>query len=481
MAATDTADPAAPPRHAPAAKAPSPLLHAFAQPLLSVTERMNAGKALRKTMPRAELGRFKSSSKDRSVVAVLRAQAATRVPDLVPIRHARMLASPFSFLRGAAAIMAGDLAAAPTTGLEVQACGDCHVSNFGAYASAERNLVFGINDFDETQPGPWEWDLKRLAASAVVVMRYLGGDRAEQCAAAHRATTSYRDRMRTYAQMGNLAVWYSAVDGNVLFDTMSPEMRRRAEEVMDKARTRGLVQVLDRMTELVGDRQRLIENAPLVVRLSATESGRPIADAVHLLLHAYLESLPPERRILLARYRVADVAQKVVGVGSVGTHCWLIYMQGSSRDDPLFLQVKQAQESVLAPYSPIRSPYANEGLRVVVGQRLLQGSPDIFLGWGTLDGVNFYVRQLRDMKGGADFEPGKSRPANVIAYCGICGWALALAHAKSGDAARLAGYMGKSDEIADAMVRFGEAYADQTEIDRDIMADAVRRGELPVA
>jgi uncharacterized protein (DUF2252 family) len=456
------------------------LLHAFSQPLQAVTERLDAGKAMRRTLPRAELGTYKPRSKDRDVVAVLRAQDATRVPELVPIRHARMVASPFAFLRGAAAIMAADLAVSPTTALCVQACGDCHVSNFGAYASAERNLVFGINDFDETQPGPWEWDLKRLAASAVVVMRYLGADRVDQRAAAFRVAASYRDRLREYAQMGSLAVWYSILDSKVLFATMSPELRQRAEELMDKARTRGHVQVLDRMTELVGDRHRIIENAPLVVRLSTTPGGRPIADAMHLLLHAYLDSLPPERRIVLSRYRVADVAQKVVGVGSVGTHCWLVYMQGATRDDPLFLQVKEAQASVLAPYSPVRSAYAHHGVRVVVGQRLLQGSPDIFLGCGTLDGMDFYVRQLRDMKGGAEFEPGRSRAANVIEYCGICGWALALAHAKSGDAARLAGYLGKSDEIADAMVRFGEAYADQTEMDHDLMAAAVRRGELAV-
>jgi uncharacterized protein (DUF2252 family) len=462
-------------------KSPTPLLHAFSQPLKSYAERVEAGKALRKTVSRAALGEFKSSAKYRSVVAVLRAQAATRVPELVPIRHTRMLASPFSFLRGAAAIMAGDLAAWPTTGLEVQACGDCHVSNFGVFASAERNLVFGINDFDETQPGPWEWDLKRLAASAVVVMRFLGADKAAQRAAAHLAATSYRDHLREYARKGNLTVWYSSLDCNLLLNTMSSELRRRAEEILDKARTRGHIQVLDRMTELVGDRQRIIEQAPLVVRLSETPGGRPIGDAMHLLLHAYLESLSPERRILLARYRVADVAQKVVGVGSVGTHCWLVYMQGASSDDPLFLQVKEAQESVLAPYSPVRSAYANQGLRVVVGQRLLQGSPDIFLGWGVLDGVHFYVRQLRDKKGGAEFEPGRTRFSNAIEYCGLCGWALALAHAKSGDAAMLAGYLGKSDEIADAMVRFAEAYADQTEIDHGIMADAARRGELPAA
>jgi uncharacterized protein (DUF2252 family) len=471
----------APSRPSAPAKAPTPLLHTFSQPLQSVAERMNAGKAQRKTLPRAELGRYKASAKDRNVVAVLRAQAAQRVPELVPIRHARMLTSPFAFLRGAAAVMAGDLAASPTTALEVQACGDAHVSNFGAFASAERNLVFGINDFDETQPGPWEWDLKRLVASAVVVMRYLGASKTDQRAAAHRAATSYRDRMREYAQMGNLAVWYARLDSKVLVATMAPELRARAQEVMDKASIRGHIQVLDHMTELVGDRQRIIERAPLVVRLDTTDNGRPIADATHLVLHTYLESLSPERRILLARYRVADVAQKVVGVGSVGTHCWVVYMQGASHDDPLFLQIKEAQESVLAPYSPIRSPYANQGLRVVVGQRLIQSSPDIFLGWGALDGVNFYVRQLRHMKGGTEFEPGKILPANVIEYCGICGWALALAHAKSGDAARLAGYMGRSDEIADAMVRFGEAYADQTEIDHGIMAEAVKRGELPVA
>jgi len=448
----------------------------------SVDERMAAGKELRKATPRAAHAQLaQSDARSRDVVAVLREQARSRLAPLIPVRHARMLTSPFAFLRGAAGIMAADLAGTPRTGLLVQACGDMHMANFGLYASAERNLVFGINDFDETHPGAWEWDLKRLVASAVVAQRHVGASRKQQRQAAHAAVTAYRDGMRQYARLGNLAVWYTRIDDAALLERLSPEVRARAKQVIAKARTHGHLQVLDKMTELVDNRQRILEQRPLIVRASHTSKGRPIADAMVRFLEAYLATLGPERSVLLKRYRVVDVAQKVVGVGSVGTRCWVLFLLGSTADDPLFLQVKEVQPSVLAPYFDGSKVPPNQGLRVVIGQRLTQGSPDIFLGWGELDGVHFYVRQLRDMKGGAEFEPGVTQPAHLIEYAGLCGWALALAHAKSGDAATIAGYIGKSDELADALVQFAEGYADLTQRDHSTMQQAAREGKLPVA
>jgi len=464
----------------PAATGNPRLSQAFATPLPSLEERLAAGKALRATVPRTSHGEFTVRKENRRVVEVLKTQAASRLAPLVPVRHARMLASPFAFLRGSAAIMASDLVGSPCTDLPVQACGDMHLANFGLYASAERKLIFGINDFDETQPGPWEWDLKRLVASAVVAGRYLGFDRADQQAAAHRVVTSYRDHLRAYVPMPALDVWYSTLEARTLLELAPPEVRERALEIVEKAKARGHTQVLDKMTEIVGDRQRIIEQRPLIVRAETLESGLPIQEGINVFLDAYLDSLAPEKRLLLSRYRVVDVARKVVGVGSVGTRCWMIYMQGASQDDPLFLQIKEAQESVLAPYWKAPA-YPNQGLRVVIGQRLLQGSPDIFLGWGFANGRHFYVRQLRDMKGSAELEIGVTKPSYLVALCAACGWALALAHAKSGDAAAISGYIGKSDAFADALVRFGEAYADQTEIDHAIMAEAAERGEIPVA
>jgi uncharacterized protein (DUF2252 family) len=448
----------------------------------SVEERLAAGKALRKATPRAAHAELvPAQRRARDVVAVLREQARSRLAPLVPVRHARMLSSPFAFLRGAAAIMAADLAGTPRTGARVQACGDMHLANFGVYASAERCLVFGINDFDESHPGAWEWDLKRLVASAVVAQRHVGASCAQQRRAAHAAASAYRDQMREYARLGHLDLWYARIDDAALLARLSPEVRARAKQVLAKARTRGHLQVLDKMTELVDNHQRILEQRPLIVRATHTSKGRPIGDAMTRVLQAYLATLAPERRTLLQRYRIVDVAQKVVGVGSVGTRCWVIFLLGNSGDDPLFLQLKEARPSVLAPYFDAPAALPNHGQRVVIGQRLTQGSPDIFLGWGELDGVHFYVRQLRDMKGGAQFEPDVTQPAHLIEYAGLCGWALALAHAKSGDAALIAGYMGKSDELADALVDFAEGYADLTERDHATMQRAARQGKLPVA
>jgi len=460
---------------------PSDLLRSALVQRSSIAERLAAGKALRSRVPRAAHAEYSPAVGRQDPVAIIKAQAKTRLPQLVPIRHARMLTSPFAFLRGSAAVMIADIAAAPLTGLTVQCCGDMHVSNFGSFASAERNLVFGINDFDETLPGPWEWDVKRLAASAVVCVRYLGGDKADSEAAARQAVKAYRQRMRGYAKLGHLEVWYARIDGSKLLGTLSRDAQRAAERNMAKARGHTHLQVLDKMADLVDNKLRIVEDRPLIVRETKTDAGRPMIEAIDLFLQSYVESLPLDRRYLLGRYQILDVARKVVGVGSVGTRCWVSRSKGAHENDPLFLQVKEAQPSVLKPYTKSPKLYANEGRRVVAGQRIIQGAPDIFLGWGKLDGFDFYVRQLRDMKGGAEFVPGKTKMANFIEYCGLCGWALALAHAKSGDPAMIAGYCGKSDELDKAMNAFAQAYADQTERDYATMAKAAKNKQLSVA
>jgi uncharacterized protein (DUF2252 family) len=449
-----------------------------AQP--AAKERLAAGKALRLEIPRANLGEFRPSSRRKDPVAILEAQGRTRLQNLLPIRYARMLASPFAFLRGAAAIMAQDLSGSPVTGIDVQACGDMHMANFGVFASAERSLIFGINDFDETFPGPWEWDLKRLVASIVVGGRFLGANR-ELCAeASHAAVSSYRRRIREYAGMGHLEIWYATIREADLLAALSPPVRRRAEQMFAKARGRGHLQVLEKLTNLVDDKHHIVEDAPLIVRDTQTESGKPLAPVLDLVLGRYLASLPPDRQMLISRYRLMDVARKVVGVGSVGTRCWILLFQGASAADPLFLQIKEAEASVLAPY--LNGPrFVSQGQRVVVGQRLIQPAPDIFLGWAETETRQFYMRQLRDMKGGVEFDPDNWRPQGMLEYSAMCAWALALAHAKSGDAAMIAGYAGKSEALDDALTGFAFAYADQTERDHAALEKAARTRRIPVA
>lgn len=458
------------------------LRDSFEAPRPSVDERLQAGKALRAQVPRTSHSLFEKAADRPDPVAILEAQNASRVQKLVPVRFARMLASPFAFLRGSAAVMAADLSTTPVTGMGVGACGDMHVSNFGVFASAERNLIFAINDFDEVHPGPWEWDLKRLAASAAVAVRFMGGDKVEAEEAAQAIVRSYRKRMRRYADMGHLQIWYDRIDERAVLDTLSPRARRGAERLMDKARAKGHVSVLEKMTEQVAGEHRIIEEVPLIVRETHTAAGTPAKEALDIMLQAYIHSLPVDRRLLLSRYRIVDAARKVVGVGSVGTGCWVILLQGIDADDPLFLQVKQAQESVLAPYVDQPLKFENQGRRVVVGQRLAQGSPDIFLGWGEGDGKDFYVRQLADMKGSVKFsESDTSSIDGFVEYCGLCGWALALAHAKSGDPAMISGYCGNSDALDEAIGKFAMAYAKQTDEDYDTLDKARRSGRIRVA
>ena len=448
---------------------------------LSVEKRIAAGKALRSKFPREWLGDFKPSPSRTDPVSILEEQGKTRLPDLVPIRYARMLTSPFAFLRGAAAIMAADLAAsAPTSGITVQACGDMHVANFGIFASAERNLIFGINDFDETLPGPWEWDLKRLVASIVSSGQFLGADKRLCETGVRAAVKSYRERMKEYAYKGNLDLWYTTIEEKAIYKTLSPTARKGLEKITAKARERTHLQVLGKMTDVIDNRNQLRINPPFIVRETHTQSGMPVEQALQLLLESYFDSLGDDRKKLLQHYHITDVARKVVGVGSVGTRCWIIYLTGNDRNDPLFLQVKEAQRSVLEPYLET-SIYENPGQRVVNGQKLIQGAPDIFLGWGALEGLTFYIRQLRDMKGGVEFDAGKIRIKNLPQYTRLCAWALALAHAKSGDAAMISGYIGSGEELDDAMVRFAFAYAEQTVKDHAALNAAAKSGRIKVA
>ncbi len=457
------------------------LLHHFKSKQQSIEERIAVGKDLRKKFPRINQGEYNVSDNRTDPVSILEAQGKTRLPDLVPIRYARMLTSPFAFLRGAAAIMAMDLKAnGETSGIDVQACGDMHVANFGVFASAERNLIFGINDFDETLPGPWEWDLKRLVASIVSSGRFLGADKNLSRESVMTAVSTYRKKMKGFAYMGNMELWYSTIRDKDILKTLSPSARKGAEKIMSKARERTHMQVLGKLTDLVDDKFRLKVNAPFIVRETHTQAGRPIDEALGLFLDSYFLSLADDRKALLKNYRIVDAARKVVGVGSVGTRCWIIFLTGNNSNDPLFLQLKEAQPSVLEPYLS-QSTYANHGQRVVAGQRLIQAAPDIFLGWGELDGIHFYVRQLRDMKGGVEFDPEKVTVKNLPQYSSLCAWALALSHAKSGDAAMIAGYVGNNEELDEAMVRFAFAYADQTEKDYDALAAAAKSGRIKVA
>ena len=461
-------------------------LNNFSAIRLSGAERMANGKALRRKVPRSSHAEFRTARGRPDPVSILEKQNATRIKELVPVRMARMLTSPFAFLRGSAAIMAGDLANSPRTDIEVMACGDMHLMNFGLFASAERNLIFAINDFDEVLPGPWEWDLKRLAASAAVAALFLGGDRTDAEQAARAVVEAYVRRIRGYAEMGFLEVWYDLIDENKILAAAPSRLRKLAEATFAKARARGHIRALDRLTEEVNGENRIVEDVPLIVRAKHLPDGRPITEALETMLRSYLASLPEDRRRLLSRYRIIDVARKVVGVGSVGTDCWVVLLEEQGAKSPLFLQIKEARQSVLAQHLDSTRSIKQQGRRVVIGQRMIQGSPDIFLGWGPVNSVNgsrhYYVRQLADMKGGLRLNEGDREALGGLArYCGLCGWALALAHAKSGDAAMISGYCGTGDALPDAIGKFSLSYLEQTERDHGALKAAARRGRIPVA
>ena len=466
------------------AEAREEILRNLFEPAVPRSERRALGKALRERLPRSEMARHSRAPGSVDPVAILKAQNETRIQSLVPVRMGRMLASPFGFLRGSAAVMAADLAAQPTTGIEVIACGDMHLSNFGLFASAERNLIFAINDFDEVHPGPWEWDLKRLAASAAVAARFIGGSDADAEHVAAETVRRYVEWINIYSRMGILETWYARIDEAEILAICPPELKKVTAKLLARARERGHISSMERLTHRVKGETRLIEDTPIIVRETHTQDGVPIDVALDRLLRSYIASLNTDRRELLKRYRVSDVVRKVVGVGSVGTDCWVLYLRGDSDSDPLFLQVKEARESVLAPYARTKVPLANQGHRVVSGQRVIQGSPDIFLGWAPQDGHpgrQYYVRQLADMKGSLKFIEGeRTRLAQLVSYARLCGRALALAHAKSGDPSIIAGYCGRGDALPEAISRFAMAYMAQTFEDHERLAEAARKGEVPV-
>jgi uncharacterized protein (DUF2252 family) len=382
-----------------------------------------------------------------------------------------MMTSPFAFYRGSAVVMANDLAATPTSGLIVQACGDAHLSNFGSFATPERNQVFDINDFDETLPAPWEWDVKRLAASVVVASRTNGFKTADCAAAAGAAVRSYRERMAQFAQMGHLAVWYNRITGADIAATIPPDVAKSVQRALQRATTRDHLQVLAKMTVAQSGTIRVVDDPPLVIHIS----DALLEDRLRTLAKTYRSSIREDLRSLLDRYTFVDFARKVVGVGSVGTRCYVILFRGNHDDDPLFLQIKEAFPSVLEPYAE-KSKFPNHGQRVVRGQQFIQAASDIFLGWGRVAGADFYVRQLRDMK--ASVEVSLLPPDRMVMYAALCGWALARAHARSGDAARIAGYLGTSDSFDNAIVAFASAYADQTERDHAALVAAVKSGRI---
>ncbi|MFB7331287.1 DUF2252 domain-containing protein [Streptomyces adustus] len=450
-------------------------------------ERAALGKAARSSVPRSSHVEFTPTAKRPDPVAVLEAQSATRVPELVPIRYGRMAESPFRFYRGAAAVMAGDLADTPRSGFRTQLCGDAHLLNFGLLASPERRLVFDINDFDETLPGPWEWDVKRLSASFVVAGRANGFSAQERAGVVRSTVRSYREWMRRYAGMGDLPVWYARFDEEWVRDLFvkegSARTRARWEESVAKARTRDSRQAFAKLTRVVDGRPRIAADPPLITPLQDllpdVERGA-LEEQLRGLIEHYGRSLQADRRFLLEQYRFGDVARKVVGVGSVGTRCWIVLLLGRDDDDPLILQAKEAAASVLEPFAGAGGR-RTEGERVVFGQRLMQATSDIFLGWERADGIDgrrrdFYVRQLRDWKGAA--QPESMVPAGMRAFGELCGATLARAHARSGDRIAIASYLGGGDVFDRALVPFAERYADQNERDHQALLDAVRGGRV---
>jgi uncharacterized protein (DUF2252 family) len=434
------------------------------------------GKALREKVPRSSHGKWKPVLHRPDPVALLGAADEGRLPALVPLRYERMLASPFAFLRGAAGIMAADLSETPVTGIKVQTCGDCHLSNFGGYGTPERNLVFDINDFDETLPAPWEWDIKRLAASIAVASRHLNLTDKNSNTSASIAVQSYREHMNEYAQMTSLAVWYAHIGvESLLAFTRNAKKQQKLKLEVKKAKALEPLWELRKLTEVVNGQRRFIENPPLVFHPSSQD---PLAEEMLSVFLQYRKTLRDDFRVLLDQYQVVDVAMKVVGIGSVGTRCGVALLEAGD-NDPLFLQIKEARASVLETYAG-KSAYENHAQRVITGQRLMQASSDIFLGWTRSDsGHDFYLRQLRDMK--TSVEIGGMSETDLNGYSKLCGWALARAHARSGNRFLISGYLGQSDVFDQAIADFAIAYADQTEQDYKVLANAIKQGRLKAA
>jgi uncharacterized protein (DUF2252 family) len=439
----------------------------------TVKQRMGVGRALREKVPRTWHAKWKPAPNRPDPIELLKESDRGRLPELLPIRYARMRRSPFGFFRGAAALMAFDLAPTPTTGIRVQACGDCHVLNFGGFGSPERRLVFDINDFDETLPAPWEWDLKRLAASIVLA----GGDRSEssrQCADTVREMlASYRKHIRAYARMRVIDAWYSHIDAEIfVYEAKTARDKKRWEQIEQQARLQTAEHIFPRIADAEKGHIRIIDKPPLIYHpRNYGKASKHVRD----MFHRYRLTLPEERRVILDRYKIVDIARKIVGVGSVGTRCAVLLMM-AGKNDPLFLQFKEAHNSVLEPYAA-RSRYLNQGERVVTGQRMLQSASDVFLGWTRDDqGHDYYFRQLRDMKMSVPLE--QMTKTSWEEYVEVCGWVLARAHARTGDAARIGGYAGKKDTLDRAIAKFAITYAEQTERDHEALVKAIKSGRL---
>jgi uncharacterized protein (DUF2252 family) len=443
------------------------------QPPIAQAEHRAAGKALRDVVPRSAHGVWQPPADRSDPIALLESSSEGRLPRLIPLRYGRMRHSPFAFFRGAAIIMAADLATTPVTGLRVQACGDCHLLNFGEFATPERNLTFDLNDFDETLPAPWEWDVKRFATSVAIAGRTIGLPDRKCRAVVSRAVRAYREAMADFARMRALDVWYARLDASTLVRLARHHSTQRLfRKTAAQARAHTVAHVFPHLTEVSDGHRRIADEVPRVFHPPRTE---PFEQEVRSVLAAYRETLPDERRVLLDRYHFVDAAMKVVGVGSVGTRCAVALLLAAD-NDPLLLQIKEARPSVLEPYAGT-SGYADPGQRIVVGQHLLQAASDIFLGWAHgQDGRSYYVRQLRDMKGAAHIDL-MSR-VDLAEYAQFCAWALARAHARSGDAVRISGYLGKSSRFDRAVADFALAYANQNEADYTAFLKAVRAGRL---
>ena len=442
--------------------------------ITSRAERRREGKALREKCPRASQGEWTPRSKSQDIVKLLDESDADRIVGLIPLKYQRMSVSPFTFFRGSAIIQARDLANANVSGITVQACGDCHLANFGGFATPERKFVFDINDFDETYPGPWEWDVKRLGASLILAARDRSFSKGDANDAVRAAATAYRERMAEFGKMKILERWYAQVTFEAIQEYFrnDPDMSSRLLKKQKLAHSRTSEGVVPKLTAVVDGQQKIKDDPPVLYHLQGFT--RDFEKHREEFVKGYKQSVQADRRLLYERFRYQDAAMKVVGVGSVGTRCAISLLLADD-DDPLFLQFKEARRSVLE--SPRgKSRYANQGYRVVEGQRLMQAASDIFLGWSATKEHHYYVRQLRDMKVSAEVETFK--PSTLVAYATLCGWTLARAHAKTGSAARIAGYLGSSDQFDDALAKYSEAYADQAERDFKTFQAAIRSGRL---
>ena len=452
--------------------------------MTSRKERLKAGKELRKVAPRSNHGEWQPAPDRPDPISLLQAQDEGRVQQLLPIKYGRMLETPFTFFRGSAVLMAADLASTPVSGTDVVLCGDAHLSNFGVFATPERKLVFDLNDFDEAYPGPWEWDLKRLAASAVIAGRDNGFKDKDNRKLARLVARVYREAMHRFAKESVLDVWYYHVEAEqvlALFDQHSQKGAKITRKMLKKARAKTREATLEKLTEIVDGRRQIINDPPLLVRLSDLLTEEQKAQIPEQYIQGawsdYINSLPEERRVLLSKFRITDGALRVGGVGSVGTRCTIVLLEGRAQKDAIILQQKEAGPSVLEAYLPERG-YTSHAERVVIGQRLMQAASDIFLGWhqSALSDRQYYWRQLKDMKGSV--EVATLDEAGLGTYLAACSLSLARAHARTGDPAAIAGYLGKSAIFDKAIGEFAEAYADQAERDYQALVEAVDSGRI---